>query len=51
MKDNTSPTKLIMNTFLSKSIIKHTNYIRQLCIGMDQLILVKYWLNFTIVEN
>ena len=42
---------LIINTFLSKSIKKHTNHIRQLCIGKDWLILVKYWLNFTKVEN
>ena len=43
---------LIINLFLSKSIKKHdTNHIRQLCIGKDQLISVKYWLNFTKVEN
>ena len=30
---------------------KHTNHIRQLCIGKDQLISVKHWLNFTKVEN
>ena len=43
---------LIINLFLSKSIKKHdTNNIRQLCIGKDQLILVKYWLSFTKVEN
>ena len=29
----------------------YTNHIRQLCIGKDQLILVKYELNFTKAEN
>ena len=43
---------LIINLFLSKSIKKHdTNHIRQLCISKDRLISVKYWLNFTKVEN
>ena len=43
---------LIINTFLSISIKKnHTNHIRQVCIGKDRLISVKYWLNFTEVEN
>ena len=42
---------LIINTFLSKSIKKHTNHIRQLCIGKDRLISVKYRLNFTKVKN
>ena len=43
---------LIINTFLSISIKKnHTNHIRQLSIGKDRLISVKYWLNFTEVEN
>ena len=44
---------LIINSFLSKLIIKkhYTNYIRQLCIGKDQLISVKYRLNLIKVEN
>ena len=43
---------LIINTFFYQNQSKkHTNHIRQLCIGKDQLILVKYWLNFTKVEN
>ena len=43
---------LIINLFLSKSIKKQdTNHIRQLCISKDRLISVKYWLNFTKVEN
>ena len=43
---------LTINTFLSKSIKKtFTNHIRQLWIGKDWLISVKYWLNFTKVEN
>ena len=40
---------VIINTFLSKPIKKtfsYTNHIRQLCIGKDWLISVKYRLNF-----
>ena len=37
--------------FIKMSQKKHTNHIKQLCIGKDWLILVKYWLNFTKVEN
>ena len=42
---------LIINTFLSKSIKKHTNHIKQLCIGKDWLISVKYQSKFTKLEN
>ena len=43
---------LIINTFLSKSVKKkYTKHIRQLCIRKDCLILVKYQLNFTKVNN
>ena len=42
---------LIINTFLSKTIKKHTNHIRQLCISKDRLISVKYQLNFTKVQH
>ena len=44
---------LIINSFLSKLITKkhYTNHIRQLCIGKDQLISVKYRLNLIKVEN
>ena len=38
---------LIMNTFLSKPIKKHTNHIRE----NIQTISVKYWINLTTVEN
>ena len=40
------------NPFYQNQSKKHyTNHIRQLCIGKDWLILVKYQLNFTKVEN
>ena len=44
---------LIINTFLSKSIKKkhYASHIRQLSIGKDWLVSVKYWLNFTKVDN
>ena len=51
-KENFFNVTLIINTFLSKSIKKHyTNHIRQLCIGKNRLISVKYCLNSTKVEN
>ena len=37
--------------FQNQSQKHYTNHIRQLCIGKDRLISVKYWLNFTKVEN
>ena len=40
-----------MTPFYQNQLKKHTNHIRQLCIGKGWLILVKHWLNLTKVEN
>ena len=44
-------TGLDQINYLNQSKKHYINHIRQLCIGKDQLILVKYQLNFIKVEN